>query len=561
MKSFVYTTILAAAFAAVPAQAANESVETDIFSDNIFGGNILGKEDIALQSKRGGFGNRGFRGGGFRGRGFRGTGFRGGFRGGFGGGFGFGSYIRPFIGFRLPTFWISPTYFVPNYRIYNLSTPTNGLVWSRYYNDAVLRDQRGFVQQTVPNVQWQGGNFPLSNNGAQNMPIEGQVYGWSEGANVGGTPGAQTGTYQGQWTGNYVDAQGQTFQGEWNGTYTDENGQVFQGQWNGTTVGAPIATGVSTQVNQGQIVNVQNVPGAPIQQPGLIQQGVLQQGPVQQGFVQAPQQNFSEEYEQCLRKNGVTGAALGALLGGVAGNRIAGRNNRTAGTLIGGGLGALGGLGIDKATDNCKQFLQEAPVQQQFPQQQFPQGQVVQQQFPQQQFPQQQFPQGQVVQQQFPQQQFPQQQFPQQQFQQQQFFEPQDGKYAKCLRKRGITGAVLGGLLGGVAGNRIAGRNARTAGTLIGGGLGAISGSAIEKATRKCESKRIQSNQFAQQVQFYQPPVQYYWVSPGYYYPQTGTTTVTVVPGTTTTTVTEQAVQSTGKRLVKPTKRLQKPQP
>lgn len=49
--------------------------------------------------------------------------------------------------------------------------------------------------------------------------------------------------------------------------------------------------------------------------------------------------------------NGVGGAAIGAVVGGVAGNRIAGRGNRTAGTLIGAGVGAVAGMAIDKAED------------------------------------------------------------------------------------------------------------------------------------------------------------------------------------------------------------------
>ena len=51
------------------------------------------------------------------------------------------------------------------------------------------------------------------------------------------------------------------------------------------------------------------------------------------------------------RDNGVGGAAIGAVVGGVAGNRIAGRGNRTAGTLIGAGVGAVAGLAIDRAED------------------------------------------------------------------------------------------------------------------------------------------------------------------------------------------------------------------
>ncbi len=544
MKSLVYIGVATVALTmSISANAATESHVTDTMTKTVQ--DVQGiesiTEDVAEQHRRGGFRGRrgGFNRGGFRGgRGFRGR------RGSFGrtrffGGFGFpfggfrGSYIRPFTGFRLPTYWINPTYFIPNYSFYNLSTPVNGQIWSRYYNDAVLRDQQGFVVKTVNNVQWQDGSTITTNN--PSMPIEGQVYGWSEGANVGGTPGGQVGTYQGQWTGQYVDEQGQQFQGQWNGTYTDENGEVFQGQWNGTTTGAPVGV---NQVNQQVGVPIQ---GQPTFNPGVPQP--INQSIVQNGNVDA--------YEKCLRGNGVTGAILGTLIGGVAGNRIAGRNARTAGTLIGGGVGALGGLAVERAVSNCSQFKpsETQVVQGQFPQGQFPQGQVVQGQFPQGQFPQ-----GQVVQGQFPQGQFPQGQVVQGQFPQGQFGESENGEYAQCLRKRGITGTVLGALLGGVAGNRIAGRNARTAGTLIGGGLGAITGRTIEKAARKCDKKRVNRG-FA--TQYYQPQVQYYWVSPGYYYP----------PTTTTVTVHQQAVQqeevveyeTVGKTLAKPVKRLKKP--
>jgi Ni/Co efflux regulator RcnB len=51
------------------------------------------------------------------------------------------------------------------------------------------------------------------------------------------------------------------------------------------------------------------------------------------------------------RDNGVGGAAVGAVVGGVAGAAIAGRGNRLGGALIGGGVGALTGYAVDKAED------------------------------------------------------------------------------------------------------------------------------------------------------------------------------------------------------------------
>ena len=52
------------------------------------------------------------------------------------------------------------------------------------------------------------------------------------------------------------------------------------------------------------------------------------------------------------RDDGLGGAALGAVAGGVAGNLIAGRGNRLGGTLIGAGVGAAAGYAIDRAEDD-----------------------------------------------------------------------------------------------------------------------------------------------------------------------------------------------------------------
>lgn len=69
----------------------------------------------------------------------------------------------------------------------------------------------------------------------------------------------------------------------------------------------------------------------------------------------AEEEALRRDLEQaCRPDNGVGGSILGGLLGGIAGNRIAGRGNRTAGTLIGGALGAIAGGVIDQAEDKGK---------------------------------------------------------------------------------------------------------------------------------------------------------------------------------------------------------------
>ena len=67
---------------------------------------------------------------------------------------GWNGYRRPFVGYTLPSYWINPTYYVGNYSTYGFSRPSNGFGWSRYYDDAVLTDRSGRVQDYVEGVQW-----------------------------------------------------------------------------------------------------------------------------------------------------------------------------------------------------------------------------------------------------------------------------------------------------------------------------------------------------------------------------------------------------------------------
>lgn len=140
---------------------------------------------------------------------------------------GWGGYRRPVYGYVLPSYWISPSYYIANYGAYGLPRPAAGYGWSRYYDDAVMTDRYGRVYDSRSNVDW------------------------------------------GRYEGGYGP----------DGDYDD-------------------------------------------------------------GYDAGPR-----------RDTGVGGAAIGAVVGGVAGNRIAGRGNRTAGTLIGAGVGAVAGMAIDKAED------------------------------------------------------------------------------------------------------------------------------------------------------------------------------------------------------------------
>lgn len=176
----------------------------------------------------------------------------------------------------------------------------------------------------------------------------------------------------------------------------------------------------------------------------------------------------------------------------------------------------------------------------------------------------------------------------------------------RCKKSSGIGGAVVGGAIGALAGNRIAGRGNRLGGSLIGGGVGALAGAAIDQGTDRCRKllkKYGERDQYArtpgadyrapeyrtpqrQEPQYRTPARQpqyrtqqaypsgwqggYYY--PAYYYPQAQPMVTTVViqsaPVTTTTTTTyieEEVIytkaKSPKKRWKPAPKRVWKPKP
>lgn len=81
--------------------------------------------------------------------------------------------------------------------------------------------------------------------------------------------------------------------------------------------------------------------------------------------------------------------------------------------------------------------------------------------------------------------------------------------------------------MGGIAGNRIAGRGNRTAGTLIGGGLGAIAGAAIGDAAdrQRCEAWRVSRGGY------YQGGAYQHGYGYGYGYYTPGVVVTTIING------------------------------
>jgi Ni/Co efflux regulator RcnB len=150
---------------------------------------------------------------------------------------GWNAYRRPVRGWVLPGYWVSPNWAVSDWSGYGLPQPPYGYNWSRYYDDAVLIDQRGTVYDTVGNIGW-----------------------------------------------DRYDA------GDTDYSYADDRGYA------------------------------------------------------QDGYPRIPYGYPTRDAD-----NGLGGAAIGAVAGGVAGNLIAGRGNRLGGTLIGAGVGAVAGMAIDRS--------------------------------------------------------------------------------------------------------------------------------------------------------------------------------------------------------------------
>ena len=69
---------------------------------------------------------------------------------------GWRGYHRPYRGWALPSYWISPSFVISDWSTYGLSQPPFGYSWSRYYDDAVLIDGRGSVYDSVSDVDWDG---------------------------------------------------------------------------------------------------------------------------------------------------------------------------------------------------------------------------------------------------------------------------------------------------------------------------------------------------------------------------------------------------------------------
>ncbi len=279
-------------------------------------------------------------------------------------------YRKPHRGFRLPQTYVQPSYFIGNFGYYGLSQPNYGYGWSRYYDDAVLTDRRGVVQDARYNVDWDRYNQGYQDGyHAGQATYDPSVFAGDD--RVVATPPSYNSnqpTYQGDWQGAYQEDG--SYQGDWQGTYRDADGRVYEGEYSGTFIGdGEMAPHWGSRPERESVSDHY----APY--------------PDDRGF----DSQRSEELaylERCKKSSGIGGAVVGGAIGAIAGNRIAGRGNRLGGSLIGGGLGAVAGAAIDQGTDRCRKLLKKygydrqhtgrypdhPPVQHHRPQQ--PQGQA-----------------------------------------------------------------------------------------------------------------------------------------------------------------------------------------
>jgi hypothetical protein len=157
------------------------------------------------------------------------------------------------------------------------------------------------------------------------------AYNWNDGVAFAAPDGSSY-SYDGEWDGEYVDPEGRVFEGDWSGRVTRQHGV------RGPGYAAPKPHHAQSQHHV----------GAPYPEPDY-----------DDDYYDVPR--GYENYERCLKSNGLKGAAIGALLGGFAGNRIAGRGNRIGGTLVGAGIGGLLGVAVEKASDKCKHHRPRDP--------------------------------------------------------------------------------------------------------------------------------------------------------------------------------------------------------
>ena len=86
---------------------------------------------------------------------------------------GYGAYRRPYVGYALPRYWAQPGFAIGDWSSYGLAQPRPGYRWSRYYDDAVLIDRYGSVQDHVDGIAWNayGEGYADAYAAADDVPV------------------------------------------------------------------------------------------------------------------------------------------------------------------------------------------------------------------------------------------------------------------------------------------------------------------------------------------------------------------------------------------------------
>ena len=274
---------------------------------------------------------------------------------------GWQAYRRPARGYVLPSYWISPRFYITDWSGYGLSQPATGYNWVRYYDDAVLIDGRGSVYDTADGIDWdryddgyytddtrvyagsaERGRYRGDGAGVPVAPDYGARYDARadrQRRDNDGVVGAAVGGVVGGVAGNAIAGRG------------DKLG--------GTLIGAGVgaAAGYAVGSASGKDRRYASRPGYPPQA------GYAPPPPPPPAYAPPPAypQGYDARYRDQRRgSDGLAGAAVGGVVGGVAGNVIAGRGNRLGGTLIGAGVGAAAGYAIDRASDD--KYHRQPPV-------------------------------------------------------------------------------------------------------------------------------------------------------------------------------------------------------
>ncbi len=181
---------------------------------------------------------------------------------------GWHAYRRPVHGWVLPRYWISPSFYIADFRSYGLPAPSYGFGWSRYYDDAVLTDRYGRVVDVRHGYDWDryGGyddyyderDYRDERRRGRGDAVAGAVAGGliggiagsaiagrgnrTEGAIIGAGLGAVAGAAIGDSAGRRTrDRRDYRYEGRDGYAYRDgyvDDGVSYDGRWVGTWYGA-----------------------------------------------------------------------------------------------------------------------------------------------------------------------------------------------------------------------------------------------------------------------------------------------------------------------------------